>query len=391
MSAPSRMSSRSMRRLVAILSLATAIGCDRPADGPAPGTTWDRARDRIFAALDASDLALARRELERARVLVEATDARGGPALPSFAQADLEALTDEAALREALVDGATELARARSHRRPSRDASAGVVGRREALDRRVAASPSERSGLKSADPSIHGISFARVPAGRYSIGTPEKEMPLPRFQDRNWPEEKPTPVTLAEFWISTTEITREVYRELGDDACLSEPDDEWLPAAGMTHQQALVFCVGLKSVDSRYTFSLPTEEQWEVACRAMRPPSEGRQTLGDWDKRRGTASTSWENLLVEYAVVDGREVVGSRAPNPLGLYDMHGNVKEWCVRDPASTLKFGAGSFAPVRGGGNEGLVTSREYLRASARASAATDKPQPAIGFRVVATRAPR
>lgn len=92
------------------------------------------------------------------------------------------------------------------------------------------------------------------------------------------------------------------------------------PAICMTHHAANKFCEWL-SFQTGHFYRLPTEAEWEYACRAG--------TTGPYSCP--TAD------LEQFAVVDpeqarvGYEKVGTKKPNPWGLYDMHGNVMEWCL------------------------------------------------------------
>ncbi|MBC7854867.1 MAG: SUMF1/EgtB/PvdO family nonheme iron enzyme, partial [Pirellulaceae bacterium] len=100
-----------------------------------------------------------------------------------------------------------------------------------------------------------------------------------------------------------------------------EPNPEERAVIGVSWDDAKAFCKWL-SKEEGVTFELPSEAQWEYACRA------GTTTV--WSFGDEAAA------LAEHAVV-GREsywpaqVVGSRAANPFGLFDMHGNADEWCL------------------------------------------------------------
>lgn len=95
---------------------------------------------------------------------------------------------------------------------------------------------------------------------------------------------------------------------------------EGFPAICMTHHAANKFCEWL-SFQTGHFYRLPTEAEWEYACRAG---------------TTGTYSCPTADLE-QFAVVDpqqvrvGYEKVGTKKPNPWGLYDMHGNVMEWCL------------------------------------------------------------
>ena len=92
------------------------------------------------------------------------------------------------------------------------------------------------------------------------------------------------------------------------------------PAICMTEHAASKFCQWLSAQTGHY-YRLPTEAEWEYACRAG--------TTGPF--------SCPEDKLADFAVLDptqvrvGYEKVGTKKPNPWGLYDMHGNVMEWCL------------------------------------------------------------
>jgi len=120
--------------------------------------------------------------------------------------------------------------------------------------------------------------------------------------------EDPTP---ADFVSSPTQPYTEMDFGMGR---------EGYPAVNMTHHAASKFCEWL-SYQTGHFYRLPTEAEWEYACRAG--------TTGPY------SCPAVE--LAEYGVFDpdfrrlGYEKVGTRKPNPWGLYDMHGNVMEWCL------------------------------------------------------------
>ena len=161
--------------------------------------------------------------------------------------------------------------------------------------------------------------------------------------------------------------------------------------------EAVEFCRKLSGM-TRRTVRLPTEAEWEYACRAG---TASEWFFGDPDKLAA---------LGEYAWYTGRPAwkmpreVGGKKPNPWGLYDMYGNVAEWCrdrfapdyyawspVDDPAGPS---AGIFRVIRGGSAYNLIfaANPELARSARRGYAHPDVRGPGqpgscseIGFRVV------
>jgi formylglycine-generating enzyme required for sulfatase activity len=140
------------------------------------------------------------------------------------------------------------------------------------------------------------------------------------------------------------------------------------PAICMTQHAANKFCQWLSAQTGHY-YRLPTEAEWEYACRAG--------TTGPFHCP--------EDQLAEYAVMDpeqvrvGYEKVGTKKPNPWGLYDMHGNVMEWCIDQyiadayskrsevTANPLEIPTTLYPRSARGGS--WYDPPEYLRAAARA----------------------
>src|SRR5262249_40147173 len=128
------------------------------------------------------------------------------------------------------------------------------------------------------------------------------------------------------FSLGATEVTNAQYekfdpehRKLRGRSGTGKGDDD--PVVFVTWHDAVAFCRWLSKKEGK-TYRLPTEAEWEYACRA------GTKTLyatGD------TISASQANLGRSADGKPQRVVkVGSYRPNAWGLYDMHGNVQEWC-------------------------------------------------------------
>ena len=156
--------------------------------------------------------------------------------------------------------------------------------------------------------------------------------------------------------------------------------DDNKPVAEVNWYEAVKFCDKLSQKDQR-EYSLPTEAQWEYACRAG---STTKFYFGDNDSD-----------LDYYGWFEGnshcnKHPVGQKKPNAFGLYDMHGNVSEWCKDwysedyysnspniDPTGPAY---GTFRVCRG-----LMTAPEYYRSAQRNFINPDTHDGILGFRVV------
>ena len=183
------------------------------------------------------------------------------------------------------------------------------------------------------------------------------------------------------------------------------------PMECVTWARAMGFCAKLTEIESRagrlpagYVYRLPTEAEWEYACRAG---TKGPYNVdGDFTTIEGIRKFAWVDDF--NFTVYGTRAVGGRKPNAWGLYDMHGNVYEWCmdwygpyakgaVADPAGPPD---GKEKVVRGGCFSGIEKKKEttkdneqlaksvhpFMRSASRYSVPPDLGYLAIvGFRVV------
>jgi sulfatase modifying factor 1 len=247
-----------------------------------------------------------------------------------------------------------------------------------------------------------GMKLVRIAPGKFRMG---QDGPLSqynikkdpaKFDDADWDEAPAHEAILTRpFHLGTTEVTLGQYRQFkpgfgkgGDDEAVT----------GITWADAKEFCTWLSEKEGA-TYRLPTEAEWEYACRA------GTTTLfhtGDalpaefhrWIKDAGGRSFIFPHgkLPPEYAPVEGkaRFTVGKTPPNAWGLYDMHGNVAEWCEdwygpyesaeqTDPLGRVD---GDFRVIRGGSQS--VQTR-LLRSANRGGWLPDTRSEKTGFRVV------
>ncbi|MBL7132721.1 MAG: formylglycine-generating enzyme family protein [Phycisphaerae bacterium] len=153
-----------------------------------------------------------------------------------------------------------------------------------------------------------------IPAGTFTMGSPKTEM------WRGWYEGPQRKVTITKpFYMGIYEVTQEQYEAVvgKNPAKLKGAKN---PVQSVSWDDGVAFCKAL-SKKTRKTVRLPTEAEWEYACRA------GAKTafcFGDDQKQLG-----------DYAWYDGNSgskthPVGQKKPNAWGLHDMHGNVYEWC-------------------------------------------------------------
>jgi formylglycine-generating enzyme len=214
-----------------------------------------------------------------------------------------------------------------------------------------------------------------VPAGRFVMGSPLDE--AGRDGD-----ETPVEVTLSRgFWLAETETTqRQWYELMGTQPSYRVGDDH--PVERVSWVDANAACTELNRRVAGLYARLPSEAEWEYACRA--------ESSAPFSSFQGGLTHIYaESVAWLRSNSTSHEKVRQRLPNRLGLYDMHGNVWEWCndhyslysplpIIDPVGT----ASRTRVIRGGS---WGDSADRCRAANRQHAAETMTSAYLGFRIV------
>jgi formylglycine-generating enzyme required for sulfatase activity len=200
-----------------------------------------------------------------------------------------------------------------------------------------------------------GMEFASIPAGKFLMGSPKTE------KERD-PDETQHEVTLTQgFRMGVHEVTQAQYEQvMGKNPSFSK--GATLPVEQVSYDDALAFCKKLSDLPAEkaagHKYRLPTEAEWEYCCRAgtSTPFHFGNELNGTQANCDGTTPYgTTQNGPFHRKTTP----VGSYPPNAWGLYDMQGNVWEWCAdrysdyteRPVTNPLGSEVGSICVVRGG----------------------------------------
>jgi formylglycine-generating enzyme required for sulfatase activity len=183
-----------------------------------------------------------------------------------------------------------------------------------------------------------GIRFAQIPAGRFEMGS------------TIGPGEQPVhPVTVAAFWMGTTEVTQAQWQAvMGSNPSHFQQAGPNAPVEMVSWSDVQGFVARLNARDRDRRYRLPSEAEWEYACRGgSKEDPYGPVEEIAWVKDNSGGTT---------------HPVGLKRPNAYGLYDMFGNVAEWCedtyypshmgAPADASARKGDAAAYHTLRGGG---------------------------------------
>lgn len=226
---------------------------------------------------------------------------------------------------------------------------------------------------------VDGVNFKMVlvEAGTFTMGANEGDT---EAYDKELPRHE---VSLTQdYYIAETEVTQELYTAVMGSNPSYFTEGSNLPVERVSHNDAQLFCISLSSLTGR-NFTLPTEAQWEYAARGgHKAPASTTLYAGSND----VDAVAWHDDI------SGKKThpVAFKASNALGLYDMSGNVWEWCLDwysdygNGAETNPQGpaSGSSRVSRGGSCFNVAKS---CRVSHRNSDNPTHSDKNLGFRIV------
>ena len=247
------------------------------------------------------------------------------------------------------------------------------------------------------------LEMVAIPGGTFTMGTEDEEIErlVKKFDWQYFSREKHQhQVTLPSFYMGKYPITQAQWQAIAATAKIdidleTNPSNftgNELPVERVTWYQATEFCKRL-SRETKQEYRLPSEAEWEYACRAgTTTPFYFGETITGKLANYDASNTYADEPKGEYR--KETTPVGQFPPNAFGLYDMHGNVWEWCAdtwhdnydgapRDGSVWTKNGNDNCSPLRGGS---WYVIPDYCRSAYRDDdVRRDIISSLIGFRVV------
>ncbi len=230
-----------------------------------------------------------------------------------------------------------------------------------------------------------GMAFVLIPPGEFLMGSPDSDGAA---RDDEKPQHQ-VRITRA-FYLGIFEVTLAEYERVMGTNPTKFKDNPQRAVDRVNWNDAVEFCRRLSSFEAkrltRRVYRLPTEAEWEYACRAG--------TTTTWysgDNEAGLIDVAWYR---RNAGRGGPRPVGQKKPNAWGLHDMHGNVWEWCQDWWGANYYKTSPSEDPMgpRSGSNRVIRGGCFWLSASSSRSAFRNSSDPGrngdrLGFRLVIT----
>jgi len=227
-----------------------------------------------------------------------------------------------------------------------------------------------------------GMSFVHIPAGSFIMGSSTNEKG--RDEDENQHEV----VFIRDFYMQTTEVTQEQWKSI----MVNNPSafvDCGLkcPVEQVSWYEVQTFIQILNKMDNVWQYRLPTEAEWEYSARA------NTKTRFFWGDQADCSKSNYGNGFSDECKstnIGKTKIVSSYNPNKWGLYDMHGNVSEWCqdwygvypnfkTTNPSENF---VGEVVVIRGGD---YMSHSSNIRSASRSWASPDNDFDTLGFRLV------
>jgi serine/threonine protein kinase len=260
--------------------------------------------------------------------------------------------------------------------------------------------PSRQSALANRDAgerlvvTTEGIDLPLrwCPPGSFTMGSPKSE------PDRQEDEDQVRVTLTKGFWMGETEVSQELYESVigTNPSNFKGPRG---PVEQVSWEDAMSFCVKLTErernasrLSSTQEYRLPTEAEWEYACRA------GTTTATAFGDTLSSEQANFDgnfpyNGAAKRPSLNSTREVGKYAANAWGLKDMHGNVFEWCADWYVDKLKGGTNPIADARAGKENRVLRGGSWLinglncRSSNRSRYTSGDRFDNIGFRCLRT----
>lgn len=188
----------------------------------------------------------------------------------------------------------------------------GLIMAAAAIAAAASASGDPAPGSLSAGP-LEGMVFAWIPPGSFVMG--DSGIVMMETNESTTPEHE---VRLTGFEMMTTEVTQEMWVAVMGSSPSWHRGVPGLPVENVTWLECRAFADSMDALDPAHDYRLPTEAEWEYACRA------GTDSPFYWGDAMDRDYCWW------CVPGDTTTVTGSLLPNAWGLHDMSGNVDEWC-------------------------------------------------------------